>query len=146
VPPASVTADLTENVDLAPTFMRLGGARPPASVDGQGLVGLLHGAVPETWRDAVLVEHHHPETAQGDPDHQAAPSGNPPSYSALRTKTETYVEYADGEREYYDLLADPDQQVNAYDELADDRRAELHDELMRLETCRGAGCRAITAR
>jgi N-acetylglucosamine-6-sulfatase len=145
VPPGSVNRRLTENIDLAPTFMRLGGVTPPRSVDGRALVGLLHGAHPGAWRDAVLIEHHHPTTPSGDPDHQTPPSGNPPSYEALRTATETYVEYADGEREYYDLLADPYELRNSYAELPGWRRAELHAELIRLESCSGAGCRRIAA-
>jgi N-acetylglucosamine-6-sulfatase len=145
VPPGSVTDELTENIDLAPTFMRLGGVKPYSSVDGQGLVNLLHGAVPDEWRDAVLIEHHHPEIVTGDPDRQAEPSGNPPSYSALRTKTETYVEYENGEREYYDLEMDPDQLINAYDDLSSASRSALHAELQALESCSGEACRAITA-
>ena len=145
VPPGSVTDELAENIDLAPTFMRLGGVKPYSSVDGQGLVSLLHGAVPDQWRDAVLIEHHHPQIVTGDPDRQAEPSGNPPSYSALRTKTETYVEYQNGEREYYDLEMDPDQLINAYDDLSSARRSALHAELQALESCSGEACRAITA-
>ena len=34
-------------------------------------------------------------------------SGNPPTYEAIRTADFLYVEYATGEREYYDLQSDP---------------------------------------
>jgi N-acetylglucosamine-6-sulfatase len=141
VAPGSTTSALAENVDLAPTFMRLAGMRPPAQVDGHGLVPLLHGHVPTPWRDAVLIEHHRPETPNGDPDRQAKSSGNPPSYEALRTATELYVEYVDGEREWYDLTTDPNQLHNRYAELTQDARDGLHDRLVWLEACRGAGCR-----
>jgi N-acetylglucosamine-6-sulfatase len=137
----SSTRALVENVDLAPTFMKLGAARPPTPVDGHGLVSLLHGRVPSPWRDAVLIEHHRPETPNGDPDAQTRLSGNPPSYEAVRTATELYVEYVDGEREWYDLTTDPDQLINRYGELSQDARDGLHDRLVRLEACRGAGCR-----
>jgi arylsulfatase A-like enzyme len=141
VPPGSTTAALAENVDLAPTFMRVAHARPPSFVDGHGLLSLMHGELPPVWRDSVLIEHHHPETPNGDPDRQTASSGNPPSYEALRTATELYVEYVDGEREWYDLTTDPDELDNRYDELSADARAGLHDRLVALEGCRGAGCR-----
>jgi N-acetylglucosamine-6-sulfatase len=141
VPAGSTTGALAENVDLAPTFMRLGGVRPPSWVDGQGLVSLLHGQVPPHWRDSVLIEHHHPETPNGDPDRQTISSGNPPTYEALRTANELYVEYVDGEREWYDLTNDPNELHNAYDELAPDAQAGLHQRLVELEGCRGAGCR-----
>jgi arylsulfatase A-like enzyme len=146
VPAGSLSGELTENIDLAPTFMRLGGVKPPASVDGRGLVGLLHGGTDPNPREAVLIEHHRPETPNGDPDRQAAPSGAPPSYTALRTWTGTYVEYVDGEREWYDLGDDPEQLVNAYDALDFQERADLHDLLVRLRECRGAGCRSAALR
>jgi arylsulfatase A-like enzyme len=146
VPAGSVTGELTENIDLAPTFMRLGGVKPPASVDGRSLVGLLHGGSDASPREAVLIEHHRPETPTGDPDAQTAPSGTPPSYSALRTRAGTYVEYEDGEREWYDVRSDPNQLNNAYDALGFRVRAELHDLLGRLRDCRGAGCRSAALR
>src|SRR3954447_21430851 len=141
VPAGSTMGALAENVDLAPTFMRLAGARPPSAVDGHGLSSLLRGQVPARWRDSVLIEHHHPETPNGDPDRQTSSSGNPPSYEALRTANELYVEYVDGEREWYDLTVDPNELHNGYDELQPDEQAALHSRLVALEGCRGAGCR-----
>jgi arylsulfatase A-like enzyme len=145
VPAGSTMNALAENVDLAPTFMRLGGVRPPSWVDGHGLVSLLRGQVPPGWRDAVLIEHHHPETPNGDPDRQTTSSGNPPSYEALRTANELYVEYVDGEREWYDLTNDPNQLHNAYGELQPDAQEALHERLVELEGCRGAGCRRASS-
>jgi N-acetylglucosamine-6-sulfatase len=145
VPPGAVTDALAENVDLAPTFMRLAGVLPPNSVDGHGIMSLLHGEVPAVWRDAVLIEHHHPETPNGDPDRQTQSSGNPPSYEALRTRDELYVEYVDGEREWYDLRSDPEQLHNRYDDLSAADRRRLHDRLFTLELCRGAGCRRASS-
>jgi len=140
VPRGEATDALAENVDLAPTFMRLAHVRPPRSVDGQSLVPLLRGAEPARWRDAVLIEHHHPETPNGDPDRQAKSSGNPPSYEALRTPAELYIEYVTGEREWYELLSDPNQLDNRYEQLGAAQRAALHQRLVALENCRGAGC------
>jgi arylsulfatase A-like enzyme len=145
VPPGTATDALAENVDLAPTFMRLAGVRPPSWVDGHGLVQLFHGRLPAVWRDTVLIEHHHPPTPNGDPDRQTSSSGNPPSYEAVRTKTDLYVEYVDGEREWYDLKSDPDELHNRYNELPADAREGLHDRLVRLEACYGGGCRRVSS-
>ncbi|MEA2496207.1 MAG: N-acetylglucosamine-6-sulfatase [Thermoleophilaceae bacterium] len=141
----SSTEALAENVDLAPTFMRLAGVQPPESVDGHGLITLLHGTVPAHWRDAVLIEHHHPETPSGDPDRQAPSSGNPPSYEALRTEQELYVEYVNGDREWYELATDPDQLNNRYDELTQAGRASLHERLAALVSCAGDSCREASS-
>lgn len=144
VPAGSVTDELAENVDLAPTFMRIGGVAPPDSVDGRNLRPLLRGEQPDGWRDEVLIEFHRPQDTSGDPDRQAIGSGRPPSYEALRTAEMLYVEYAGGEREWYDLRSDPDQLNNRYAELSEDSRAELESRLAALRDCRGAECRRVS--
>ena len=53
-----------------------------------------------------------------------------------------YVEYANGEREYYDLDSDPYELTNIYPELSPDRVDALHTRLARMESCHGtASCR-----
>ncbi len=145
ITPGSTTTQLAENIDLAPTFMHIAGVTPSANVDGEGLLPLLHGSTPFDWRDEVLIEHHHPPTANGDPDHQAVTSGDPPSYEALRSAHMLYVEYDTGDREWYDLDSDPDEMDNLYDRLDQPSRDELHARLTALEGCAGASCRAAAA-
>jgi arylsulfatase A-like enzyme len=140
VPPGTQIDELAENIDLAPTFMRLAGETPPPDVDGHSLVALLRGEHPRPWRSAVLIEHHHPPTPEGDPDSQTFFSGNPPSYQALRTRIGTYVEYDDGEREWYDLRNDPAQLDNEYDWLTFDERVRMENLLEQLSACWGSGC------
>jgi arylsulfatase A-like enzyme len=137
VPAGQDVKELTENIDLAPTFMRLAGVRPPERVDGHELVELMHGEHPRPWRQAVLIEHHHPEQALGDPDAQTKSTGNPPSYEAIRTRTGTFVEYATGEHEYYDLTNDPDELTNVYSLLSQEHREKLTSRLDSLEVCWG---------
>jgi len=141
--PAGVTIpQLAANVDLRPTFQELTGALTGPRVEGRSLVPLLRGAVPERWRDAVLIEHRHTNSLPGDPDRQGPPQGRPPSYKALRFADALYVEYENPRHppEYYE---DPDERVNIYDELTPERRAELSARLARLATCSGgASCQA----
>jgi arylsulfatase A-like enzyme len=129
---------LTENVDLAPTFEELAGHTPAPSVDGRSLVPLLEGQSPAHWRRAVLVEHHGPDVDVHDPDYPQPGSGNPPSYEAIRLARAVYVEYIDGEHEYYDIAADPFELRNAYADLPRARRVALHRDVMRLARCHGA--------
>ena len=138
VPAGQVAPQLAENVDLAPTFSELGGTSMPSNVDGHSLAPLLTGASPDPWRDAVLIEHQHPERDLGDPDAAPAHSGNPATYEALRTADSLYVEYANGEREYYDLRSDPFELVNIAGSLAPARLAALHAALLAVEGCHDA--------
>jgi N-acetylglucosamine-6-sulfatase len=135
------SAELTQNTDLCPTFEDLGGVRIPASVDGRSLVPYFTGDTVRRTRDAVLIEHHGPDHAAGDPDLPTRASGNPPSYAAVRTTHDVYVEYADGEREYYDLRRDPDELDNAVDRLSPARMRQLTATLHKLQRCAGPACR-----
>jgi N-acetylglucosamine-6-sulfatase len=83
---------LVSNADLASTFADLADATPTRPQDGASLVPLLEGQQP-TWRTGVLL--------------QWAGGGNVPAYNAIREAAWKYVELATGERELYDLTADP---------------------------------------
>jgi len=136
VPADSTTDAMTENVDLADTFAAMGGTS--MSTDGHSLVPLLDGQAPFDWRSAILVEHHHPMPSVDDPDEQNDVSGNPPSYEAMRTRRFLYVEYIDGEREFYDLQNDPYELHNLAGSLPPAELERLHNDLARLEDCHGA--------
>jgi N-acetylglucosamine-6-sulfatase len=138
VPAGTRNAAAAANIDLYPTFADIAGARRSALVDGRSLLPLLRGESEDGWRTANLVEHHGAVVRSDDPDRPEPGSGNPPSYEAMRTDEYTYVEYADGEREYYDLVRDPEQLHNLAGALTPSRAAELHAALTRLATCRGA--------
>ncbi|HEY1566453.1 MAG TPA: sulfatase [Solirubrobacteraceae bacterium] len=137
VPAGTSTDAMTENVDLAQTFAQMGGTSM-ASGDGHSLLGLIHGDIPQDWRNTILVEHHGPKPDPGDPDEQDRSSGNPPSYEAMRTPTFLYVEYKDGEREFYDLRGDPYELDNIAPILSPQALATLHADLRRLEECHGS--------
>lgn len=128
-------ARVTENVDLYPTFVRLGRAGSSPLVDGKGLVPLLRGNPAPDWRDAALVEHHGPDSAAAaGPDAAKLGSGNPSTYEALRLQHSIYIEYANGGREYYDLESDPYELTNAFTSLSPSRVDALHSQLAKLET------------
>jgi N-acetylglucosamine-6-sulfatase len=132
-------ARVTENVDLYPTFVRLGRAGASPFADGKSLLPLLRGQPAPSWRDAALVEHHGPDFGvEAGPDAAQAGSGNPSTYEALRLQHAVYVEYANGEREYYDLRSDPYELTNTYPELSPSQAEVLHSQLARLESCSGA--------
>lgn len=125
VPAGSETGDLAVNTDFAPTFAELAGTEF-GSVDGCSLAPLLRGE-DSPWRPAVLLERLPAEGSdeeEGDEKDEAkgkteskakgkaggggkaGPAGASP-FEAVRTETHKYVEYENGEKELYDLEADP---------------------------------------
>jgi hypothetical protein len=56
---------------------------------------------------------------------------------ALRTDTALYVEYADGDREYHDLVADPYELHNSFAALTAGRKSALHAAMAAMQTRRG---------
>ncbi|MFE2448451.1 sulfatase [Streptomyces sp. NPDC059426] len=145
VPAGEKVSQLAENVDINPTFLDLAGVEPPSTVDGHSLGDLMHGRTEDEWRQAVLVEHHHATSKKGDPDAAPKDSGDPPTYAAMRTDDSLYVEYADGEREFYALGSDPDQLTNRAASLSAAQRAALHHTLTALQRCQGAeSCQAAS--
>jgi len=132
---------ITSTIDLYPTFAQLAGAKIPRSVDGRSLKPLLEGLKPATWRQAVVIEHHGPDITRGDPDFPGPFGGNPPSYNAIRTGTGTYVEYSNGDTEYYNLNKDPYQLSNTANNLTSAARGRLHTQLAAISECSGGtGC------
>jgi len=150
IEPGRIVQEITENIDLCPTFTELGGAPTPGGVDGRSLVELLHPSANRTsveWRRAALVEHRHPGYDDTDPDSPQPHSGNPPSYEALRTARALYVEYEGGaELAFYDLASDPLELRNIAATLAPAERKRWHDALRANATCKGtAACAAAQA-
>jgi arylsulfatase A-like enzyme len=146
VPSGSSDTALAENTDLAPTFEDLTGTPVPASVDGRSLVPRLRGERDANAPGAILIEHHGPSLAKDDPDRPGPASGNPPSYTAIRTADELYVEYADGEREFYDLRADPYELSNTVTTLPPARLTQLERTLYGLRICHGSPACSAAAR
>jgi N-acetylglucosamine-6-sulfatase len=138
VPGSRTVSQMAENIDLCPTFERLGRAPVSARADGRSLAALLQGKPVAGWRSEILVEHHGRVLGSGDPDLPTRGAGNPPSYEALRTRDGLYVEYATGEREYYDLRRDPFELDNIVAELSRGRLRRLHLALARMRRCEGA--------
>lgn len=131
VPEGRSVEEIALNNDLAPTFTDLAGIKPRASVDGRSLAPLLDGdpVPPENWRTAFLVEEAEKEVARR------------PELWAIRTMNAIYMEYATGEREFYDLGEDPHQLENKYEDADPDLLRRLDRRLDELRDCEGDSCR-----
>jgi N-acetylglucosamine-6-sulfatase len=146
VPAGVVLDEIVDNVDLCPTFAELGGAAVAANVDGRSLVPLLRGQPGAQWRGVALVEHRGPHRDPTDPDAPAARSGNPTTYEAIRALTSVYIEYDDGEREYHDLVTDPQELRNTFRLLSAAQKAALHATLEAVKNCHDAASCQVAER
>ena len=109
------------NADLAPTIADAANVRPGRNVDGLSLLPLLANRTRFVGRDILL------ET---------------PQYSAIHSPRFVYTEYANGDRELYDLVADPNELASRHaDPGASEIRTELARRLASLKRCSGASCR-----
>jgi arylsulfatase A-like enzyme len=134
IPAGRTIPYLALNIDLAPTLADLAGVAAPNFVDGRSLKPFFAVAPPSAlaWREDFLVEH------------WALPKKSVsliPAFAALRTIDHLYVEYATGERELYDLRADPHEMRNLAGSLAARLLARPAKRLSRLKHCAGENCR-----
>jgi N-acetylglucosamine-6-sulfatase len=131
VPVGGVRPQLISNIDIASTFADIANVEPASFVDGRSILPLLSPSPPESWRSAVLMEF-------DGANHPAAP----PPYVAVRTDNAKYIEWQGGDREFYNLPADP-YELNGNPNAADPARvADLEQRLRALENCSGELCRA----
>jgi arylsulfatase A-like enzyme len=155
--PAGVhTAALAMNIDLAPTLADLAGARLPVEPDGRSLAALWRsaqpaGQPPAGWRKVALLEQfkddgddkrtrgvQEPADAEGWKAADRAPT-----HSGLRNASYKYVEYGTGERELYDLAADPFELDSLHTRAAPQFLARLAERLQALSRCAGESCREL---
>lgn len=138
ISPGSTFDGMTSTIDLAPTFASLLGAQSPTWVDGRSLTDIIAtGQTPASWRTATVSESMG-TSAPGDPDYQVE---SPPNFTALRTPEWLFVVYRDGERELYDLTADPFELDNIIGSADPALVSSLYSQLQALRTCQGANCR-----
>jgi arylsulfatase A-like enzyme len=121
IPSGGRRSQLVANIDLAPTILAAARVRAGKPVDGRSLLPIARDRLLFWGRDVLL------ET---------------PTYSAIRSPRWKYAEHVNGEKELYDLVADPDELVSRH---ADPRyarvQADLDQRLDRLKGCSGLACR-----
>jgi arylsulfatase A-like enzyme len=112
------------NIDLAPTFAELAGISLPDSIDGRSLVPFLRGTPPDRWRSDFLVE--------------LFASG---VSASVRNARYLYTDVESGERELYDMQADPFQLTSLHRKADPALMAGLSARAAALLACRAASCR-----
>jgi len=166
VPAGRTVEQLVGNVDLAPTWAELAGVKTPDFVDGRSLVSLWSANPPNEWRQAYLLMNGNPQAGAGPQARGRATQGSDeddepedfkrggqltgredkprvPVFAGLRTKDYTYVEYATGEKELYDLKNDPYQLQNLAGTADATLLAQFSAWLAELQRCAAATCRTV---
>jgi N-acetylglucosamine-6-sulfatase len=110
VPAASVSRELVQNLDFAPTFLEAAGVAIPADMQGRSLVPVLSrgGASDKPFRDAVYYRFEESRGSHTVPRHEGVATD--------RAKLIRFLDLKDGTGrpliELFDLDADPDERTN----------------------------------
>ena len=134
------------NIDLAPTIAEIARVETPDFVDGRSFLPLLQDS-DQPWREAYLIERRrleeqlvrqskYTDLTPDELDRTAV-------FNGIRAPDSLYVEYGTGERELYDLQADPFQLANRIDDADPAFLAVLEERLAALGTCTADECRRL---
>ncbi len=109
-PPGTSNEDLTQNIDLAPTFLDLAGAPIPDDLQGRSLAPLFRNESPKEWRQALYYNYHEYPGGHSVRRHEGIAG---PRYKLIRF----YGHGVPGgeEWELFDLEKDPAELENRYD-------------------------------
>ncbi len=115
---------LVSQLDITATMLALAGA-DTSGLDGRSLKPLFGGTTPSTWRKRLLVE-------QKDV-----------SWELMREGDYSYTERSTGERELYDLAADPYELESKHDDPSQSERVRVFSKnLAKLRNAAGNELRA----
>ena len=125
-------SQLAINADLAPTILDAANATAGLTIDGRSLIPVSQNPGIAQGRQLLLEQPIHLKTYP-----------NVPGFVAIRTGRYLYAEHTSGEKELYDLEADPyELRSRQNDPALASVRADLATRLHQLENCAGASCRA----
>ena len=135
IQPGTTIDLISANIDIAPTIIELAGAQTDAFVDGRSFAQFISGPAQPTntdWRKALLIE-------TGSLERESPVI----AYRGVRTENYIYIEYENGELEFYDLVVDPYQMDNIASQLSEKTLSILHTWLGELKLCQAEECRQI---
>jgi arylsulfatase A-like enzyme len=96
---------MVQNLDFASTFLELAGVEVPADIQGESLLPILQGLDTPQWRKGIYYEY------SGEATHHVA------AHYGIRTEFWKLIHYPNtGEWELLDLINDPDEIHNLYND------------------------------
>jgi len=115
---------LVSNLDFAPTFLELAGAKPTKDMQGESLVPIFKGNTPKHWR-MTHYYHYYEAGGHGVPIHYGVTDGK---QKLIRFPDNTLNTW-----EFFDLQKDPMEMKNLYAEKSQTADIEaMKKELHRL--------------
>ena len=127
----NTASHLLAHIDLCPTILELAGAQIPDIVSAKSFSPLLFNPdnfAQSSWQDGIMIENWSKK-----PNFQSLVVG---SYVAYRMHHEIFVSWANGQYEYYDLIEDPFQLNNRYEDLPTSEVQEFKRKIRRFRTNR----------
>lgn len=128
IQPGSVSTDLVQNIDYAPTMLSAAGIQPPADMQGMSLLPLFKNDN-SSWRKSLYYHYYEFPSIHMVKRHYG-----------VRTDRYKLIHFYNDvdEWELYDLVKDPDEMNNVYENGEyGSVRAELHKELVGLKVLYG---------
>ncbi|MCB0868968.1 MAG: sulfatase [Solirubrobacterales bacterium] len=146
IKPGSRSSELVANIDIAPTVLGLTGSRLSQGFDGRSLKPFWKNPAKRTLRPIVLESYVGPDEGPVVEAGTSAPAP-PRNYTAIRVGRYKYIEYANGERDLYDLKTDPGElRSRIYAPAWRRVTTRLARDLAERRNCRGRLCRAAVTR
>lgn len=161
IEPGTQIVKMSANIDLAPTIAEITSIDTPDFVDGRSFLPWLLGK-DVAWRNGLLVEFGYEiEEAFGaqtvsfakrlpesmifldEETDNLLVDVEGGSFRGIRAENYLYVEYDNGEIEFYDLAADPYQLENIASTLSAETLDKLHTKLEVLKYCTDSECRVL---
>jgi arylsulfatase A-like enzyme len=132
IQPGLQITSMTANIDLAPTIADLTQVTFADFIDGRSLLPFLHPQAGQVldWRKSLLIESGYLDL-----------NSDTVVFRGVRTEKFVYIEYQNGELEYYDLIQDPYQLENKASQLDPATLASLHAWVEELKVCKAEECR-----
>lgn len=119
---------LIGQLDIGPTLVELAGGTIVGDVDGRSFAALLDDKQIQTssFRSELLLENWEGVRTKSGQLIDCA-------YNSIRTPQAIYTEWSNGERDYFDLAADPHQLRNCYSQLTSAEKNEFASKLRKLK-------------
>lgn len=127
---AQGTSDhLLAHIDFTATFLDIAGGKSPLGLDGKSFLPLLEDPNSikfDDYRKSLLIQGWEEKGHLGSFFHSR--------YASLRTRSEIFIQWSNGAKEYYDLAKDPYQIENGIGELEPAKQSAFEEELRVLKT------------